>query len=66
MTLLFNVYFLNFLHYQYLYFYLVCEYLDMKLKNLNEKLIQTIKRKRQLEIEKILRTFNAIYCELKE
>ena len=58
--------FSNFLGFQYLYFYLVCKYLDIKLKNINNKLIEIIKGKCRFNIRKILKTFNAIYCEIKE
>ena len=61
-----EVYFWNFLDYQYLYFYLVCKYLNMKLKNSNQELILIRDRKHSFKISKILHTFNAIYCEIKE
>ena len=61
-----ELYFWTFFGYQYLYFYLVCKYLDMKLKNSNEKLIQIIKSQKHYEIRKQIISFNAIYCEIKE
>ena len=61
-----SIYFWNFLGYQYVYYYLVCKYLDMKLKNTNEKLVLLRKEEQQCEIIKILKTLNAIYCEIKE
>ena len=56
----------NFFSYLYLYFYLVCKYLNVKLKNLNEKLILIRDKKYNCKIALILNTFNAIYCEIKE
>ena len=61
-----ELYFWNFLGYQYLYFYLICKYLDLKMKNSNEKLIQIHEESYIYEIAKILQSFNAIYCEIKE
>ena len=60
------LYFWNFLGYQYLYFYHVCKYLDMKLKISNEKLILIRNGKYICKIVKILHNFHAIYCEIKE
>ena len=53
---LISMYFSNFLIYQYFYFYLVCKYLDSKLKNINEKLIQIEKGNCRLDITEILKT----------
>ena len=59
-------YFSNFLGYQYLSYYMVCKYIDIKLKNSNEELILMKKENHHGETTKILKTFNAIYCEIKE
>ena len=61
-----ELYFWTFFGYQYLYFYLVCKYLEMKLKNSNDKLIQIIKSQKYYEIRRQIIYFNAIYCEIKE
>ena len=66
MTCLIVFYFWNFLGYQYLYYFLVCKYLNIKLKNSNEELILMKKENHHGEIRKVLETFNAIYCEIKE
>ena len=66
MYLFVELYFWNFLGYQYLYFYLLCKYLDRKLKNCNDKLILMIKSKCPIEIANTLHTYNPIYREIKE
>ena len=61
-----SLHFWSFLGYQYVYYYLVCKYLGIKLKNSNENLILVRKEGEQCKIRKILKTLNAIYCEIKE
>ena len=62
------LWFWNILSYQYIHYYLVCRYLDIKIKNSNENLILIRKQKNsmKIKIDEILQIYNAIYCEIKE
>ena len=55
--------FMNILGYQYLYFYIVCKYLNLRLKNLNLKLSQM---RFNNSLKQILHSFDAIYRDIHE
>ena len=52
--------------YQFLYFFILCTYLKIKLKNLNETLNQIKTNKQYTRITKILRSHNIVYLEIYE
>ena len=58
-------YFWNFLGYQYVYFYLVCRYLKLRLKNFNYQ-VKLIKSKRPPSIFGLIKSFNRLHKEIKE
>ena len=60
------LYFWNFLGFQYLYYYFVCKYLGLKLKNSNDNLVRMLKEKNFFKLSQILHNNNAIYCEIKQ
>ena len=68
MITLIAFWFWNIFCYQYVYYFLVCKYLDIKVNNSNEKLVLMRKQKNslKLKISEILCKYNAIYCEIKE
>ena len=51
---------------QFLYFYIVCKYLQLKLKKLNDKLADIQKENRMTRMMQILIVLDAIYREIKE
>ena len=54
---------------QLIYFYLIALYLKLKLKHMNDSLIfysNNRKRKRFLNLLKITKNFNSIYCEIED
>ena len=65
LTSMIILWFWNILGYQYIHYYLVCKYLDIKIKNSNENLI-LIRKQNKIKINEILKIYNAIYCEIKE
>jgi hypothetical protein len=54
--------------YQVCYFYIICEYLRMKLKNTNEKIqkIILIKRSKLRSSLKLMKSLDSIYAEIEE
>ena len=52
--------------YQYLYFYILCLYLKIKINSLNEKLKEMKRRKRFIRIREILQSFDSLYSEINE
>ena len=63
---LFTYYFANIMIFQLAYFYYLCKYLKLKLKNLNKELYEIHKNKRFTRIHRILWSFNALYSEIDE
>ena len=49
-----------------IYFYILCRYLRLKLKNLNENVLQMKRGIRFIRIQNILNEFNEIYLEINE
>ena len=61
------LYFYNiFIFYQILYLHILCTYLELKLNNLNKRLIEMKKSKRFVRIREILYSFDVIYREINE
>ena len=61
----------NVLGYQYLYFYIICKYLNFKLNNLNNKLSEIKKNKHNQpghfhEVFKIIQQFDNVFREINE
>ena len=56
----------NFLIYQILCLHILCTYLELKLNNLNKRLIEMKKSKRFVRIREILYSFDVIYREINE
>ena len=54
------------LFFQILYFYIICKYLAIKVKNLNESLIEMMKDKRFIRVHEIPTEFDVIYREINE
>ena len=63
---LFFFYSTNITLFQFFYFYIICEYLELKVKNLNERVIQMQRNKRFVRIREILYSFDVIYREINE
>ena len=62
----FMIYLFNFVTYQFLIFYIICLYLNMKINSLNERLLEMQRRKRFIRIREILQSFDSIYSEIDE
>ena len=58
-------YYWNFLGYQYVYFYLVCRYLKLKVKNYNEQ-VKLAKSKQLSNIPDLVRSFDRLNNEITE
>ena len=56
----------NIYGYQFLFFYLLCRYLRLKLKNLNKRVLDMKNQIRFMSIENILRSFDEIFQEISE
>ena len=56
----------NLYGYQFLFFYLLCRYLRLKLKNLNKRVLDMKNGIHFMGIENILRSFDEIYKEISE
>ena len=56
----------NIMYGQLIYFYILCRYLRLKLKNLNESVLQMKRGIRFIRIQNILHSFNEIYLEINE
>ena len=56
----------NIYGYQFLFFYLLCRYLRLKLKNLNKSVSDMKNGIRLMSIENILRSFDQIFQEISE
>ena len=68
-ALLFTIwarYYWNFTLYQFLVFYVICLYLKMKIKWLNERRIEMKRRKRFIRIRETLQSFDSLYSEINE
>src|SRR5262249_45458607 len=56
----------NIIGYQFVYFYIVCKYLNLKLMALNECVIEIKYKKHFSKIRQILGSFREIYLEISE
>ena len=52
--------------YQFIYFYIMCLYLKIKIKSMNERLIEMKRRKRFIRIRETLQSFDSLYKEINE
>ena len=52
--------------YQFIYFYIMCLYLKIKINSLNERLIEMKRRKRFIRIRETLQSFDSLYSEINE
>ena len=57
---------MNVTSYQFLYFYIICTYLKIKLKNINETSDQIKGNKRFSKIQNILNSYDVVYREINE
>ena len=59
-------YFANFITYQFMYFFIICLYLKLKINSLNESLIEMKRRKRFIRIRETLQSLDSLYSEINE
>ena len=57
---------INFITYQTLYLHIICTYLELRIKSLNNILLEMKKQNYFLKIRTILRTYDRIYREINE
>ena len=59
-------YCMNIFGYQFLYFYIICLYCKIKIREMNMIILKMTKGKRFIQIENISQTFDALYREINE
>ena len=59
-------YMFNIIYFQFFHLYILCQYLIMKIKNINEVLVDKLKRRDFIHIRDILVAYNDIFNEIEE